>query len=217
MTQWIDDFRRDATPDAEIAIWERTASIYLEHIFAHPSSNKRSSFNQVFGAVAIGVPPKNTKKDILMRASKSGPMEGKEVKYYPRREALPAEDHPDAKNEVAMQTPMETVQRLRLDELKADILTQGSTRVDISEIQQEGVRNLLTDAGAILGEDKITKDLAIFYGRETLEIFAQRKKEGVSFPRPVVIVAYQNDTDDLEYLFAAVQVLKGGCCYGHDR
>lgn len=214
MRQWIDGFRRDTSPDSEIAIWERTASIYLEHVFAYPSSNKRSSFNQVFGAVAIGVIPKHTKKDILTRECTSGPIEGRETKRYPKRERLPDEDHPDAKNKVAEQTPMETVYRLRLDELRADILTKGSTRIDITEIQQEGVRNLLAEAGAILSEDKNTKDLAIFYGKETLEIFAKRKEETVRFPRPVVIVSYQNDTDDLNYLFVAVQVLKGGCCYG---
>jgi hypothetical protein len=165
--------------------------------------------------IALGQSPKNLKKDIRERASRLTPIEGKEAKKYPIHGTLLDQGDTEPINSVAEQTHLETIHRRRLDELKVEIATNGSTKIDISEIREEGVRELLSEAGAILGEDKSTGGLAVFYGKETLDLFAKQGNEpNRRFPRPVVIVSYDNASDELEYLFAAVQLVKGGCCYG---
>jgi hypothetical protein len=195
-------------------VWERIASTYVEHTFAWPKSNKKGAFNQIFGAIAFGQDPDSLKKGIRERILSIMPIEGRERKRYPEIDQLLDDGASQPQSDFAEQSKLEPIYQLRLNELRADIEARGQTRIDITEIAHAGARGLLSEAGAIIGQDKNTGSNSIFYGRETLALFAKRKEPEVKFPRPIVIVAYQNDKEDLEHLFAAVQVLKGACCYG---
>ncbi|MDI3567271.1 toll/interleukin-1 receptor domain-containing protein [Bradyrhizobium sp. Arg816] len=216
MEAWVDGFRRDTTPETEVAIWERLASVYLEYSYGKPKSARKNLYDQVFRVVAFGKSD-GIPDDLLERASRALPIEGKERERYSARSynVLASSEEEAAFGSVTKVTegvPIDVVKRLRIDELNMQLETTGHVAIDVSEIQNEAVRRIMAEAGAILGNDKRTGAQAIFYGLDTLRQFSQ-VNENVRFPRPVVEVSYDSAGDQLEYLVAAVTILKGGCCY----
>ena len=221
MGAWVDGFRRDTNPDMEIAVWEKIASTYMEHVYAYKPEDRQSVFSDIFCIIGAGDKPKNSAepsyRDIVLRCRQLGPIEGREVQKYPVVGDI-KDDNEAATPEqingmIADQIPDKTIEKLRFNELNANFHRGRVTTIDISEIQSESVRRLIEQAGVIFGRDRNSGNVAVFYGKDTFERFAQRKDESVVFPRPVLIVSYCNDREDLEYLFAAVQHLKGACCY----
>ncbi len=81
----------------------------------------------------------------------------------------------------------------------------------LSIFQTEEGRQAAKEADVILGcdEGRGGKEV-LFYRRATLERIAVSGVEGV--PR-VFRISYDSRTDQLEYLVAAVNVIKGSCCY----
>jgi hypothetical protein len=83
----------------------------------------------------------------------------------------------------------------------------------IRVIQDPVVREEIKNAGVIFGVDSATGAPSIFYGREMLKEIA---KGHAAEWGPQKILAFKYDSnhgDELEYFYAAVEVLKGECCY----
>jgi hypothetical protein len=83
----------------------------------------------------------------------------------------------------------------------------------ISVIQDPAVREEIKKAGVIFGVDSATGAPSIFYGKEMLKEIARGRAAEWDAQ---VILAFKYDStqgDELEYLYAAVEVLKGECCY----
>ncbi|WP_139017293.1 hypothetical protein [Bradyrhizobium sp. STM 3809] len=213
MREWVDGFRRDTNPDQEIAIWERISSTYLEAAYSCPESERQKIYDQVFDFIGLGN-AQGVSEEIFTRCSNIQPIEGKEVETYGENVLedvdgeVPKSERPEA--DVVSQ---DVIDRLRLDELKSLVKVNSAIRVDVSEFSEIGVRNLLAECDVIIGEDRNTGARSAFYGKEAFEIFARRREPGLVFPRPVMIVTYDNSSDDLEKIFALVQHLKGACCY----
>ncbi|WP_441241018.1 toll/interleukin-1 receptor domain-containing protein [Tardiphaga sp. 768_D3_N2_1] len=218
MAAWVDGFRRDTTPETEVAIWERIASIYLEHSYGKPKSVRKNIYEEVLRFVNFGR-LEGVSDEIFKRASSLSPIEGKEVERYSiSSENMLATDEEEMKlsnkkSSVTHGVPSEVLVKLRIDELSVMAKANALVKVDIFELQHEEVRKILAEAGALIGRDKRTGGHAIFYGRETLNEFS-RRNDKVAFPRPIVEISYDNSSDQLEFLIAAVITLKGGCCYG---
>ncbi|WP_315725638.1 MULTISPECIES: toll/interleukin-1 receptor domain-containing protein [unclassified Bradyrhizobium] len=213
MEAWIDGFRRDTNPDREIAIWERIASTYLECAHSSAPSERQKIFEEVFSLIGLGI-KQGVSEEIIHRCSSDRPIEGSEVERYPA-EVFQSDDAElsISENLVADVVRQDTVERLRLDELKTLVAVNSAVRVDVSELSQSGVRELLAGCDVILGEDRNTGVHAVFYGKEVFEAFAKRKEPGLVFPRPVMIISYDNSSDELEQIAALVQYTKGACCY----
>lgn len=219
MEAWVDGFRRDTNPDQEVAIWERVASTYLEHAYSCDPSARKTIYDQVFSIIAMGIEPGGVSEDVRRRTHTAHPIEGKEVENYPKQTSqLLSATSPDTSsgvNEVADVVGENIVRKLRIDELRTMVAANNAVKIDIRELSQPEIQRLLAEAGVILGVDRNTGTQTPFYGRETLVLFAQRPQEpNLAFPRPVVMVSYDNGSDELELLYTLVQYLKGGCCYG---
>ncbi|WP_271499863.1 toll/interleukin-1 receptor domain-containing protein [Bradyrhizobium sp. CCBAU 11357] len=216
MNEWIDGFRRDTNPETEVAVWERIASVYLEHSYGKPKSARKNIYDQVFQIISFGK-SEGIPDDLLDRASSASAIEGKEQERYSvsSYSMLASSEDEVVFSDGAKAfegVPNDVIIKLRIDELNVQLETIGNVAIDVSELQSEQVRKIMAEAGAILGRDKRTGNQAIFYGLDTLRQFSQ-SKEDVRFPRPVVEVSYDSAGDQLEYLIAAVTILKGGCCY----
>ena len=69
-------------------------------------------------------------------------------------------------------------------------------------------RSTLKEADVILGMDPHTGGQQVFFGRDLLHLISD---SGFTSGVGVVRVELDSSTDQLEYLVAAVQVLKGSC------
>ncbi|WP_257169424.1 toll/interleukin-1 receptor domain-containing protein [Bradyrhizobium sp. SRS-191] len=213
MEAWIDGFRRDTNPDREIAIWERIASTYLECAYLRAPAERQKIFEEVFGSIGLGI-EQGVSDEIIHRSSIDRPIESSEVERYPT-ELFDPDDRElsSPENLVADVVRQDTVERLRIDELKTLIAVNSAVRIDVSELSQSGVRELLAGCDVILGKDRNTGVHAVFYGKEVFEAFAKRREPSLVFPRPVMIISYDGGSDELQHIAALVQYAKGACCY----
>jgi hypothetical protein len=87
----------------------------------------------------------------------------------------------------------------------------GYTVYPLTALQREEVRAEMRAADLILGHNEAQGGKPVlFFGREALERIAANGREELL---SVFRVAYDSRTDQLEYLAAAVEVLKGSHCY----
>jgi hypothetical protein len=223
MAAWIDGFRRDTTPESEIAIWERISSVYLECSYGKPRSARKNIYKYVSDVLSSGRSDR-VPVDIQDRALSGFPVEDRERESYSAQsENIIASDEEERtvqakKTGVTTGIPSDVVVRLRIDELNLLLEAKSPIEIDLSEVRHAPIKNIVSEAGVVLGRDKRTGRQSVFYGSDTLRQFASRK-DGGRFPRPVVVVSYDGAGDQLEYLIATIIVLKGGCCYssGSDR
>lgn len=77
-------------------------------------------------------------------------------------------------------------------------------------IAQPEVREQIKEADITFGVNAVTEESTLFYGKEMLQGIIKRKTG-----KQLVIIAFRIDyeTGELEYLHAAIQVLKSDCCY----
>jgi hypothetical protein len=81
----------------------------------------------------------------------------------------------------------------------------------LAALEREIVRAALKGADLVFGHDESRDGRPVlFFGRETLEEIAADRQ---SRPCNVFRISYDSRTDQLEYLAAAVEALKGSCCY----
>ncbi len=93
-----------------------------------------------------------------------------------------------------------------MDETKKDA-------VPVASLKDPKVRAQAKDADIIFGFDTTSGGRSLFYGKDTL---ARISQGGAAEQMGVMGFLYDSKTDQLEYLIAAVQVIKGSCCYGKD-
>ena len=90
----------------------------------------------------------------------------------------------------------------------------GDRALPVAAIGEEWVRNRMREAGIILGWDAETRRLIVFYGADLWGEFLRRHEREWT---PPVIMAFRYRSDpalhELEYFYAAVQSIKGSCCY----
>lgn len=78
-------------------------------------------------------------------------------------------------------------------------------QMSVYEIHVDRGRDLLEAADVVIGVDIISQEEVLVYGRDAL----QEVVDGQEPPRSVLYVTYDQDTDELEYLCAACQLVKG--------
>jgi hypothetical protein len=85
--------------------------------------------------------------------------------------------------------------------------------IPIGKLEDPAVRQLVVDAAIVIGRDSRDGHETAFYGRPMLKYIASSQQ-----PAAVKVVRFVLDfgTDELEYLSAAVQVLKGRDDYESD-
>lgn len=82
--------------------------------------------------------------------------------------------------------------------------------VPVKSFEDSAFRDVVARAGIVRGLDTSRDSLSLFFGRRMLkDILAGRAAEWG--PQLVVVVAYDQRTNEFEYLVAAVKVLKGSC------
>jgi hypothetical protein len=82
----------------------------------------------------------------------------------------------------------------------------------VQSLERPEVREEVCRAGIIVGRDPRTGAGSLFYGKEMLEDIAKGRQHEFG-PQRAVAFLLDFRTIELEYLIAAVQVLKGSCCY----
>ena len=77
------------------------------------------------------------------------------------------------------------------------------------------VRELFSNAHAIFTQDPKTGQRALLYGKEILEDIAKGRASEFTEMKNLLCVEIDNseEAQQLEYMAAAVTVLKGSCCY----
>lgn len=85
-------------------------------------------------------------------------------------------------------------------------------QITVRDIERPEVRELMRESNLIIGHDLATGNEPIFFGLGMLEdiIHGHQHEYG---PQLVLSVSYDSRTDELEYLYVAVQVLRGHCDY----
>lgn len=96
------------------------------------------------------------------------------------------------------------------DELRDDELM--AMAIPVRELGDPEIRQLVSQAGIVWGFDTYTGELSLFYGKEMLEDIAIGRDSEFD-PQMMVVFAIDARTVELEYLYAAVERLKGSCCY----
>lgn len=87
----------------------------------------------------------------------------------------------------------------------------GGTPLPLSALTNPDVREDVKSGDIVSGVDAATRDFALFYGAEKLEEIVS---SGVAGAVRHMSFLYDSRTDELEYIVAVVQVLKGSHCYG---
>ena len=87
-----------------------------------------------------------------------------------------------------------------------------SNAIPVAELERPEVRALVGKATIVLGVDPDGNE-SIFYGRSLLEDIARRGHTTEYGPQAVISFAVDFQTDEPEYLCAALTVLKGACDY----
>jgi hypothetical protein len=82
----------------------------------------------------------------------------------------------------------------------------------ISALAQDPVRELVRSAGLIWGYDPKQNRMPLFYGRELLEDIAKGRASEFAH-QMLLCFTIDLTTDEPESLRAAVESLKGSCCY----
>ncbi len=82
----------------------------------------------------------------------------------------------------------------------------------VQRIEEPDIREQMKEAGLIWGCDTASDCVALFYGREMLEDISKGRDSEFD---PQITIAFELDfrTEELEYLCAAVQKLRGAHCY----
>ena len=83
--------------------------------------------------------------------------------------------------------------------------------VPIQIFQDPQSREIVKQADLIYAWDTHSKLPLLFYGERRLGDIAAGRHDGRS--QGMVVIAIDARADQLEYLYAAVEVLKGSCCY----
>jgi hypothetical protein len=188
--QWEDGFRRDAHPDAEIAIWLRLADIYRD-------SCRRSRLT----------PPQKMELFTILKQCSCSPYDC--IRDVIAPESLPPETvtraieayygEPALKKLAARKPAIEYPDKL------------GNTPDSVEVLRTQEGRAVIKDVQVILGVDSFSGETNLFFGREVLENLA-KTREGM--PLSTVSFLYDSRTDQLQLLVAAVRAAKGWCCYG---
>lgn len=88
-------------------------------------------------------------------------------------------------------------------------------QVSVYEIHGDSGRELMETADLVVGVDIISNRHVLVYGRDAVQQIVDEHK----LPRSVLYVTYDQDANELEYLCAVCQIIKGrhDCCGGGDR
>ena len=84
--------------------------------------------------------------------------------------------------------------------------------IPVREIEREAVRMLIQQADVIYGYDIHKGTRHLFYGEGTLRYVAQ-SGQAQHLAVLTFAVDFREESPELEYLYAAIEVLKGSCCY----
>ena len=88
--------------------------------------------------------------------------------------------------------------------------TMEITYIALDMLSRPDIRQLVQEADVILGVDQSRGGLAILmYGRDLLQLIREGRACELIGPKKAVAAIYDQRTDSLEYLLAAVQHLKG--------
>ena len=82
--------------------------------------------------------------------------------------------------------------------------------LDVRQIASEETREQVKAADVVVGFDLLTGGAAIFFGLDALKSIVKTQKTKRLTP---IAFNYDQSGDELEYLVAAVTVLKGRCDY----
>ena len=187
---WKNGFRKDRNPGNEIAIWLRIAETYTNVAKAHDLTldQKQELFQVVLNCSSV---PREKVLDVvtldaLPRETAAEAVEAFFTWAVPQSAAseLPPEEYPDY---------------------------FGDTPLPLSALTNPDVREDVKSCDVVSGVDSSTGNFALFYGAEKLKEIVS---SGVAGTVPRMSFLYDSRTDELEYILAVVQVLKGSHCYG---
>jgi len=82
--------------------------------------------------------------------------------------------------------------------------------IPVRFLEYPHVREQVKVADVVWGLDRRSGTRSLFFGKTTLEDIVNK---GEARAVRTLTIAIDAQTDELEYLYAAVQVLKGTCCY----
>ena len=85
----------------------------------------------------------------------------------------------------------------------------------VSEIERPEVRQAITECPVIYGYNTASGGVHAFYGRAAIEELAKMGDDGASLD--MLCFRYDGNTSELAYFIAAIETLKGSCCYDPDK
>lgn len=83
--------------------------------------------------------------------------------------------------------------------------------IPVQALRDEATRERLRLAVLVVGIDRHSGSDMLFYGAEVVQEIV---RTGIGAQVPTIHFLYDARTDSLEYLCAAVEFIKGSCCYG---
>ena len=188
--QWEEGFRRDLYIDREIDIWLRVAETFsdINRQFQLNSAQRKALFQVLVTCL-------QTRFEHVWQIMDRGelPIEIAEAaveSFY---------GQPTLKQEFAKLNP----------EDYRDF--QGRVPFPVTALKDADAREVLKRADLIIGIDSYTRHTSIFFGLDRIN---KIKATGITEVLCSASVLYDSRTDQLEYLYVAVEMLKGSCCYG---
>lgn len=87
--------------------------------------------------------------------------------------------------------------------------------IPITELERAEVRALVQECSIVWAFDRHLDQFSLFHGKEMLEDIARGGPHATEFdPQETIVFEIDSSTEELEFLVAAVTVLKGSHCYG---
>jgi hypothetical protein len=109
--------------------------------------------------------------------------------------------------------PLAVEDTMPYEEIEAFIDQLKARAVAVRKLEDSAFRERVKRTDLVVGFDGLTGDMAVFYGRDKLQDIAAGRDAEFDAQR-IVVFDYKNDSEELEFICAAVEILKGECDYG---
>lgn len=205
MEAWVDGFRRDTTPESEIAVWERISSVFLECSFGKAKSARKNIYDQVIKLLAAGCSD-GVPEYIRQAAASRVPIEGKETdnynKKYEETTIASSKEVGDEKEETSGFSK-EFLDKIHLDRVARSLDEGGSVILQLSDIRKR--KELLSKVRVVIGRNQRTGASSILCGQDVL----RRHTEAHPNERlPIIQIEYDGGEVELLHLAGAISLLE---------
>ena len=188
--EWVDGFRRDIHVDEQIAQWSLLADVYSNAAGNNKldSAGKKSLFHVLLAC-------QSSAYEHIWHVINPGDLPKQIVtatveQYY---------GQPKLKKELALVDP---------EDFRDDM---GNIPLRVTEFESPAARETLKSVDIVFGVDAQTGNRSLFFGDRCLKEICFTGEAKILRS---ISVLYDARTNQLEYLYALVKVLKGSCCYG---